>query len=83
MKGYRCVKIVPIRSYSVRMRENADQNNSEYKQFLRSVHLYYSTSNLNFYTRYAVETWANKVVPNKKRQYMALQFWPFKVRWPR
>ena len=28
--------------YSVRMRENADQNNSEYGQFLRSEGLQYS-----------------------------------------
>ena len=35
-----CVKSVRIRSislYSVRMRENADQNNSDYEHFLRSV----------------------------------------------
>ena len=32
-----CLKSVRIRSYSVRMRENADQNNSEYGHFLRSV----------------------------------------------
>ena len=31
-----CAKSVRIRSYSVRMRENADQNNSEYGHFLRS-----------------------------------------------
>ena len=31
-----CVKSVLIRSYSVRMRENVDQNNSEYRHFLRS-----------------------------------------------
>ena len=31
-----CVKRVHIRSYSVPMRENADQNNSEYGLFLRS-----------------------------------------------
>ena len=31
-----CVKSVFIRSYSVRMRENADQNNSECRHFLRS-----------------------------------------------
>ena len=31
-----CVKSVRIRSYSVRMRENADQNNSVYGHFLRS-----------------------------------------------
>ena len=30
------VKSVCIWSYSVRMRENADQNNSEYGHFLRS-----------------------------------------------
>ena len=30
----KCLRISP---YSVRMRENADQNNSEYWQFLRSV----------------------------------------------
>ena len=29
-------KTVRIRSYSVRMRENTDQNNSEYRHFLRS-----------------------------------------------
>ena len=28
-----------ISLYSVRMRENADQNNSDYGQFLRSVHV--------------------------------------------
>ena len=28
-------EILPISPYSVRMRENADQNNSEYGQFLR------------------------------------------------
>ena len=32
-----CAKSVRIRSYSVRMRENADQNNSKYGNFLRSV----------------------------------------------
>ena len=31
-----CVKSVRIQSYSVRMRENADQNNSESGHFLRS-----------------------------------------------
>ena len=31
-----CVKSVRIRSYSVRMQENTDQNNSEYGHFLRS-----------------------------------------------
>ena len=31
-----CAKNVRIRSYSVRMRGNADQNNSEYRQFSRS-----------------------------------------------
>ena len=31
-----CVKSVRILSYSVRMRENADQNNSEYGHFSRS-----------------------------------------------
>ena len=37
-----CVKSVHIRSYSipcpVRMRENSDQNNSEYGHFLRSLY---------------------------------------------
>ena len=32
------VKNVRIRSYSVRMRENVDQNISEYRHFLRNVH---------------------------------------------
>ena len=52
-----CVKYVPIRSYSgpyfpalglntdavnsVRMRENTDQNNSEYGHFLRSASLWF------------------------------------------
>ena len=31
-----CVKSVRIRNYSVRMRENANQNNSEYGHFLWS-----------------------------------------------
>ena len=31
-----CVKSGNIQSYSVRMWENTDQNNSEYKQFSRS-----------------------------------------------
>ena len=31
-----CVKAVHVRSYSVRMWENVDQNHSEYGQFLRS-----------------------------------------------
>ena len=35
-------EILRISSYSVRMRENADQNDSEY--FLRSVHLYLKES---------------------------------------
>ena len=30
-------EILPISPYSVQMRENADQNNSEYDHFLRSV----------------------------------------------
>ena len=38
---YRCVKSVRIRNYcgwyTVRMRENADQNNSEYGHFSRSI----------------------------------------------
>ena len=32
-----CVKSVRIPSYSVRVRENADQNNSKWGQFLRNV----------------------------------------------
>ena len=32
-----CIKSVRISLYSVWMRENADQNNSEYGHFLRSV----------------------------------------------
>ena len=35
--GWHCVKSFRIRSYSVRMRENADQNNYEYGHFSRSV----------------------------------------------
>ena len=39
--NWHCVKSVRIMSYSgpysVRMRDNADQNNSEYGHFLRSV----------------------------------------------
>ena len=39
--GFRCVKSGRIRSYSgpysAQMRENTDQNNSEYQQLLRSV----------------------------------------------
>ena len=64
---YHCVKSVPIRSYSgpyfpafglntysVQMRENADQNNSKYGHFLRSacenlinhwITLYYTIAN--------------------------------------
>ena len=35
---FHCMKsVLRIRSYSVRMRENTDQNNSEYGHFLRSV----------------------------------------------
>ena len=42
MGNVHCVKSVLVRSYSVRMRENADQNNSEYGHFSRSIafHLY-------------------------------------------
>ena len=36
-----CVKSVRIRSYSVRMRENADYNNSEYGHFSPSDKYYY------------------------------------------
>ena len=32
-----CVKSVRVRNYSVQMRENVDQNNSEYGRILRSV----------------------------------------------
>ena len=34
------VLILLIKEYSVRMRENTDQNNSEYRHFLRSVTIY-------------------------------------------
>ena len=37
-------EILSISLYSVRMRENADQNNSEYVDFLRSVAFYYLSS---------------------------------------
>ena len=44
-----CVKIVRFRSfsgpYSVRMRENMDQKNSEYGQFLRSVQIFIESDN--------------------------------------
>ena len=42
MGNVHCVKSVLVRSYSVRMRENADQNNAEYGHFSRSIafHLY-------------------------------------------
>ena len=36
-----CVKIVYIWNYSVQMRENMDQNNSEYGHFSRSVQSYF------------------------------------------
>ena len=46
-----CVKSVRIRSYSspysVRMRENADQKNSEYGHFLRSDSVLYLQKNMN------------------------------------
>ena len=32
-----CVKSIRIRSYSVRMRKNTDQNNSKYGHFLNTV----------------------------------------------
>ena len=35
--NYVCVKSVRTRNYSARIRENTDQNNSEYWHFLRSV----------------------------------------------
>ena len=35
--NHHCVKSVRIRSYSVRMRENVEQNNFEYGHFLRSA----------------------------------------------
>ena len=38
-------EIRSISPYSVRMRENADQNNSEYGQFLRSDEYTFSKSN--------------------------------------
>ena len=36
-KNHRCVKSVRIQSYSVRIWESTDQNNSEYEHFLRSA----------------------------------------------
>ena len=38
---YHCVKIVRFRSYSVRMWENMDQNNSAYGYFSHTVSLYF------------------------------------------
>ena len=38
VRQYHCVKSVRIWCYSVQMRENTNQNNSEYGHFLRSVH---------------------------------------------
>ena len=35
IKDIHCVKSVRIRSYSVQMRENTDQNNSKYGRFSR------------------------------------------------
>ena len=40
-----CIESIPIRNYSglysVWMQKNTDQNNLEYKDFLRSVYYYY------------------------------------------
>ena len=40
---FHCVRSVRIRSYSVRMRENAEQNNSEYGHFSRSFQVFIVT----------------------------------------
>ena len=55
-----CVKSVRIRGssgpYSVQKRENTDQNNSEYKHFLRNSYiLYHQTSNIERFVKKFVQ----------------------------
>ena len=50
-----CVKSVHIRSYSFRMRENTDQNNSGYGNFLRTDNWYWSEYEI--YMRHRFPLW--------------------------
>ena len=82
-----CVNSVRIRSYSVQMRGNTDQNKSEYRHFLRSANikkmLFSGTKQLFSFSRYSNFCISIFPFPSKcplleviKGKFMALQACP-------
>ena len=60
LSALRAVKSVHVRNYSVRIRESADQNNSEYEHSLRSASFSYFADLLH--NPLALDKWNDKKI---------------------